>query len=112
MNLGISVVTTKPRHIIVFNYLPLYVIWVYLMPSPSGALQKAFSEDRPGGSVSGSGPGVGGDGPSFRELQQRIINYVLALPGNSRCCDCSGTNGQHSPPAIIFIIISNSNNNV
>lgn len=63
-------------------------------------MQKAFNEERSGsagGMNGGEGGGGGGSGdPSFRELQQRIIAYVMALPGNNKCCDCNGSNGQYT----------------
>ena len=49
-----------------------------------GALKEAFSEPAAGSSPRDSG---------FREIQQRIISYIKTLPGNTRCCDCNGTNG-------------------
>jgi len=70
-------------------------VWMSVIRnSKEGALQKAFNEER-SGSISGGSGGMGGGGggePSFREIQQRITSYILTLPGNNKCCDCSGTN--------------------
>jgi len=55
-----------------------------LVNCKEGALYRAF--DNEGGRAPGSS--------SLLDLQQSIINYILRLPSNDRCCDCNSTNGR------------------
>lgn len=54
-----------------------------LVNCKEGALYRAF--DNEGGRQGSS---------SLLELQQAIINYILKLPSNDRCCDCNSSNGE------------------
>lgn len=55
-----------------------------LVNCKEGALYRAF--DNEGGRAQGSS--------SLLDLQQSIINYILRLPSNDRCCDCNSSNGE------------------
>lgn len=55
-----------------------------LVNCKEGALYRAF--DNEGGRAPGSS--------SLLDLQQSIINYILRLPSNDRCCDCNSSNGE------------------